>query len=51
LGDEYRFYAASFDYPMFEAGPPGNTQQKPAITGANGQADITTSAATTVGSY
>ena len=46
-GNTYRFYAASFDYPAFEAGPPGNTQQKPAITGAGGQADITTSAATT----
>lgn len=47
-GDAYRFYAASFDYPMFEASPPVNTQQKPTITGANGQADITTSAAVSV---
>jgi hypothetical protein len=50
-GQPYRFYAATFDYPAFEAAPPKNTQQKPTITGANGQADISTSPATTVAAY
>jgi hypothetical protein len=43
-GDAYRVYGASYDYPAFESGPPGNAQEKPTITGAGGQADITTSA-------
>jgi hypothetical protein len=46
-GNIYRVYAATFDYPMFEASPPGSTSQTPAITGANGQADISTSARAT----
>ena len=45
-GDFYFVYAAGFDYPAFEAGPPGNVQQIPAISGANGQTDITLSAPT-----
>ncbi|HEV2262736.1 MAG TPA: hypothetical protein VGR69_10660 [Candidatus Rubrimentiphilum sp.] len=46
-GDTYRIYAATYDYSMFEASPPGNTQQSPTITGAGGQADISTSASAT----
>lgn len=42
-GDAWYAAAVGYDYPAFEAGPPGNTQQKPAITGANGQADLTMS--------
>jgi hypothetical protein len=42
-GDTYAVYAASFDYPMFEAEPPGNTAQAPSLTGAAGQADLTLS--------
>lgn len=42
-GDDVFVAAVGFDYPAFEAGPPGNTQQKPVITGANGQADVTLS--------
>ncbi|HET7813024.1 MAG TPA: hypothetical protein VFL13_01470 [Candidatus Baltobacteraceae bacterium] len=34
-------YAASYDYGMFEASRPISTSQTPAITGANGQADVT----------
>jgi hypothetical protein len=33
-----------FDYPAFEAAPPGNKQQKPTIANTSGQADITMSA-------
>lgn len=43
-GDNYRLYAVGFDYPAFESGPPNNTSPTPAISGANGQADVTTSA-------
>lgn len=46
-GDEYNVYAVSFDYPAFEAAPPKSTSQTPAITGANGQADLSVSAVTT----
>lgn len=46
-GNAFRVYAASYDYPAFEAGPPGNTQQSPTIAGAGGQADITTSSVLT----
>ncbi len=49
-GDTYRIYAATYDYPMFEASPPGNVQQAPTITGGaatSNQADITTSASAT----
>ena len=45
-GDQYRWYAATYDYPMFEASPPGNTQQSPTINGGaatSNQADISTS--------
>ena len=42
-GDDVFVSAVGYDYPAFEAGPPGNTQQKPTISGANGQADLTTS--------
>ncbi|HET9393095.1 MAG TPA: hypothetical protein VFO29_12780, partial [Candidatus Rubrimentiphilum sp.] len=45
-GNTYRIYAATFDYPMFEASPPGNTSQTPTIVGAGGQADIATSPST-----
>ncbi len=43
-GDDVFVSAVGYDYPAFEAGPPGNTQQKPTITGSNGQADVTMSA-------
>lgn len=43
-GDDVAIAAVGFDYPAFEAAPPGNKQQKPAIAGANGQADLTASA-------
>jgi hypothetical protein len=43
--DAYLVYAASFDYPQFEAEPPGNTSQTPTLTGAGGQADVTLSPA------
>lgn len=42
-GDDYWIVAVGYDYPAFEAGPPGNTSQTPTITGANGQADSTVS--------
>jgi hypothetical protein len=42
-GDTYFVSAIGYDYPAFEASPPGNTAQKPTIAGANGQADITMS--------
>lgn len=42
-GDAVFAAAVGYDYPAFEAGPPGNTQLKPVITGANGQADLTAS--------
>jgi hypothetical protein len=44
-GDDYEVIAISFDYPAFEAGPPGSTSATPTITGANGQADLAVSAA------
>ena len=47
-GDKVAVYAAGFDYPVTSASYPTSTAQTPTITGANGQADITTSAATTV---
>ncbi len=46
-GDKAQVYVVGFDYPAFGAGPPQNVQQKPAITGASGQADISTSAVVT----
>jgi len=45
-GDKYSVYLVGADYPLFEAGYPGNTTITPAIVGSNGQADITTSFAT-----
>lgn len=42
-GDTYQVYAASYDYPAFEASPPINTSQTPTIAGTNGQADVTLS--------
>lgn len=42
--DHVAVAAVGFDYPAFEAAPPGNKQQKPAIANANGQADLTASA-------
>ena len=41
--DGYLVYAISYDYPAFEASPPGSTSQSPAIAGAGGQADISIS--------
>lgn len=46
-GDTVGTYAAGFDYAVSGAAYPFSTSQTPAISGANGQADITTSAATT----
>jgi uncharacterized membrane protein YuzA (DUF378 family) len=40
-GDTYFVAAVGYDYAAFESGPPGNVQQKPAIS--SGQADITLS--------
>lgn len=42
-GNNYIVYVVSYDYPMFEASPPGNTSQTPTITGSSGQADVTVS--------
>ena len=44
-GDNYLVYSITYDYPAFEASPPGSTSQTPAITGPNsgGQADISMS--------
>ncbi len=42
-GDPYQVIAVGFDYPAFEAGPPGNTQQTPTIVGGAGHADLTVS--------
>ena len=50
-GNTVRLYAATYDYPMFEASPPGNTQQAPTINGGaatSNQADITTAPSTTI---
>ncbi len=44
-GDQYLVYAATFDYPQFEAEPPGNTSQTPTLTGATAQADLSLSPA------
>lgn len=46
VGDQYRVYAVTLDWPMFEGSPPGNTSAAPIITGGaatSNQADITTS--------
>lgn len=47
-GDTVRVYVVGFDYPANAANPAFNSSQNPPISGANGQADITTSAFTTV---
>jgi len=39
-GDSYQVECIAADYPLFEAGPPANTQQTPTIVGAAGQSDI-----------
>lgn len=39
----YYIYAVGFDYPAYEAAYPQSTAQSPAIVGAGGQADVTTS--------
>jgi hypothetical protein len=43
--DNYIVYSITYDYPAFEASPPGSSSQMPAITGPNsaGQADISIS--------
>jgi len=46
-GDTVVTYAAGFDYPVTAAAYPNSTSQTPTIVGANGQADITTSASGT----
>ncbi len=50
-GDSYVVYAVGFDYDATAAAPPASTAQLPPIVGANGQADITTSAATATAAY
>ena len=44
-GDDYTVTVLGADYPLFEAGPPANVQQSPALLGGSGQADITFSPA------
>jgi hypothetical protein len=44
-GDNYTVTVIGVNYPLFEAGPPGNLEMSPTIAGANGQADITFSPA------
>ena len=46
-GDTVATYAAGFDYAVTDAAYPFSKTQTPAISGANGQADITTSASGT----
>ncbi len=43
-GDRYRVYGVGFDYPANGAAYPFSTSPNPTIVGANGQADVTTSA-------
>jgi len=45
-GDSIFVTAVGFDYPAFEAAPPGNVSATPTIVGANGQADLTASPVT-----
>jgi hypothetical protein len=40
-GDNYTVTVIGVNYPLFEAGPPGNSELSPTISGSNGQADIT----------
>jgi hypothetical protein len=53
-GNKFRIYAVTYDYPMFEAGPPGNTTQAPTINGGaatSNQADLTSSPASALTTY
>lgn len=43
----YRVYAVAFDYPAYEAAYPNDLSQTPTMTSASGQADLSTSDATT----
>jgi hypothetical protein len=45
-GDNYIVYSITYDYPAFEAGPPGNKSQSPTIVGSSGQADVSISQVT-----
>ncbi len=50
-GNSVRIYAVTYDYPMFEASPPGNTTQAPTINGGaatSNQADLTASPSATI---
>ncbi|MBC5800055.1 MAG: hypothetical protein GIW94_08805 [Candidatus Eremiobacteraeota bacterium] len=51
MGDPYSVVCLAVDYPLFEAGPPANVQQTPALTGGAGQADIAFSPPLTVVAY
>jgi hypothetical protein len=39
-GDEYSVTCIAVDYPVFESGPPNNSQQLPVLTGPAGQVDV-----------
>ena len=43
-GDSLSYEAVGYDYPAIEASSPTSTNAKPTIAGANGQADLTSSA-------
>jgi hypothetical protein len=48
LGDEWKVYGFAVDYPLYQSSFPKSTGVvSPTIAGSNGQADISTSAATT----
>lgn len=49
IADGYTVQAIGADYPLYESLYPNSASQSPTLTGANGQADITISAATAVG--
>ena len=42
-GDSYTVYAITYDYPAFEASPPGSNSETPVIASAAGQADVSIS--------
>lgn len=48
--DRYLAYAVSYDYPMYEASVPISNSPSPVITGAGGQADLTSSKSA-IGTY
>ena len=50
-GDPYTVSCIATDYPLFEAGPPQNVQQTPALIGAAGQTDIAFSLPLVAGGY